>query len=221
MENSTSVERSFEREILDGDNIVEHLASRSYRELTAIHRLLGNTRFLVRALRQDPLPIRRVLDVGCGQGGVLQDVTQALGVEGIGVDLVPRAGNLAIVQADAINDPLPQVDVAYSTYVAHHLSDADLVQMIRNVGRFCRRFVLLDVVRNPVPLVLFRMFVAPFVSRITAADGQTSIRRAYAPRELRTLVASALAGTQATYRHSVAPFGLRQVIDISYGSEQQ
>src|SRR5262249_4658465 len=66
------MERSFKREILEGSGIPEEAVSLSYRELTIIHRLLGNTRYLIHALRSDSLPVRRVLDIGCGRGGVLQ-----------------------------------------------------------------------------------------------------------------------------------------------------
>jgi SAM-dependent methyltransferase len=217
-----AMERSFEPEILDGNSVPEELAARAYRELTAIHRVLGDTRYLVRALRRDPLPIRRVIDIGCGGGGILEQVTRALGVEGIGVDISPpETGSCRILEADAVRDRLPEADVAFSVHVAHHLSDVELVQMIQNVGRCCRRFILLDVVRGWVPLALFRTFVAPFVSPITAADGRTSIRRAYTPGELSAVAAHALAGTNARFRHFVAPLGVRQVVDISYTPEQK
>ena len=216
------MQRSFEPEILDGNEVPEELAARAYRELTTIHRLLGDTRCLVRALRRDPLPVRRALDIGCGRGGVLEEVTRALGVEGIGVDISPpETGSSRILEADAVRDLLPEADVAFSIHVAHHLSDVELVQMIQNVGRSCRRFILLDVVRGWVPLALFRTFVAPFVSPITAADGQTSIRRAYTPGELSAVVARALAGTNASFRHFIAHLGVRQVVDISYASKQK
>ena len=213
------MQRSFEREILDGNGVPEELVARAYRELTTIHRLLGNTRYLIGVLRRDPQPVRRVLDVGCGRGEILKVVTRALGVEGAGADLSPGdATSAEIVKADAVRDLLPRVDVAYSVFVAHHLSDVELIEMIRNVGRSCRRFILMDVVRARIPLVLFRTFVAPFVSPITAADGQTSIRRAYTPRELGALVERALAGTDAQFRHVVAACGLRQVVDITYAA---
>lgn len=214
------MQRSFNPEILDGNDVPEELVARAYRELTTIHRLLGDTRYLVQALRRDPLPARRVLDIGCGRGGVLAEVTKALGVEGIGIDISPpTTGSARILKADAVRDLLPEADVAFSIHVAHHLSSSDLIQMIRNVRRSCRRFIILDVVRSWVPLALFRTFIAPFVSPITAADGQTSIRRAHAPNELATLVVEALAGTDARFHHLVAPLALRQVIDISYPSK--
>ncbi len=211
------LDRSFEREVLDGDNVPEALIARAYAELTTIHRVLGNTRTLIRALRRDPLPVHRVLDIGCGRGEILDAVTRTLGIEGFGVDLAPGgAASKRIVKADAVHDLLPAADVAYSVFVAHHLSDNDLVEMIRNVGRSCRRFILMDVVRSQVPLTLFRMFVAPFVSPITAADGKASIRRAYTPGEMRNVLVRALAGTDGRFRQVVSPLSLRQVVDITY-----
>lgn len=217
----TVMERSFTPEILDGDNVPEEQAARVYREITAIHRLLGDTRCLVQALRRDPLPIRSILDIGCGQGGVLEHVTKTLAVPGIGVDIVTPLPSRSltsqpIIQANAVRDALPQADVAIATHLAHHLTDQELIQMIGNVGRSCRRFILLDLVRSPLPLALFRIFIAPFLSRIAASDGQTSVHRAYTPAELNAVVTTALSGSKAIFRHSVAPFSIRQVVDISY-----
>jgi hypothetical protein len=103
-------------------------------------------------------------------------------------------------------------------HLGHHLAGEDLVRLIRNVGRYCRRFILLDVVRHPLPLALFRLFLAPLVCEIGAQDGRRSIRRAYTAGELREIAATALAGSAATFRLSVAPLYIRQVLDISYGN---
>ncbi len=219
------MKRSFDPEILDGNDVPEESAARVYREITAIHRFLGDTRSIVQALRRDPMPIQRVLDVGCGYGGILDDVTGALGIAGIGVDITtPSPGRSStshpIVQADAVRDPLPRADVAFSLHTAHHLSDSELVQMIRNVGRSCRRFIVLDLVRARLPLALFKTFIVPFVSRIAGSDGQTSVRRAYTPAELNRLVAEALANTGASFRHRVSALSLRQIVDISYPSNK-
>ena len=51
-----------------------------------------------------------------------------------------------------------------------------------------------------------------------AEDGRRSIRRSYTPAEMRELTSEALAGSPATFEIQVAPFWLRQVIDIRYRS---
>jgi 2-polyprenyl-3-methyl-5-hydroxy-6-metoxy-1,4-benzoquinol methylase len=213
------MDRENETEILDAESLPDELAERAYRDLARIHWWLGDTQSVIRAIRADPTPVRRILDVGCGIGSVLENVCRKLGVEGLGVDLNPRPSittTAPIFQADAVRDSLPPVDVAFSMHLGHHLSEEELVNLIRNVGRSCRRFILLDLVRHPLPLALFRLFVAPFVCRIVVVDGQRSIRRSYTPAELRRIAASALAGSGSTFRQSVAPFYSRQVIDIFY-----
>jgi SAM-dependent methyltransferase len=206
-------------EILDRNGVPDELVALAYRDLARIHRWLGDTNSIVRAISQDPLPVRRVLDVGCATGLVLHEVQRRLGVDVVGVDINPHpciAAPVPILRADARRDPLPVADIAFSMHLGHHLRERDLANLIRNVGRFCRRFILLDLVRHPLPLALFRLFVAPLVCPIDAVDGQRSIRRSFTSVELRTITASALAGTGASFRLSVAPLHARQVMDISY-----
>jgi SAM-dependent methyltransferase len=213
--------RANELEILDETGIPDELVERAYRDLANIHRWLGDTRSIIRAIRRDPLPVRRVLDVGCATGLVLEHVGRALDLEVIGADINPHpsiAAPVPIVQADARRDPLPFADVAFSMHLGHHLSERDLIELIRNVGRFCRRYILLDLVRHPLPLRLFRLFLKPLVCPIDAEDGQRSIRRSYTPAELRTITAKAVGGSGATRHLSVAPLYIRQVMDISYAN---
>jgi SAM-dependent methyltransferase len=211
--------RSHDLEILEHRTVPESEVARVYRDLTRIHRWLGDTAAVVSAVRRDPLPVRRILDVGCGRGGVLKEMLAHLSADLVGVDLKPHVdadAPFTIVQADAVSDPLPSADVAFSMCLGHHLSEGDLVRLIRNVGRSCRRFILLDLVRHRLPLALFSLFVAPFVSPIAASDGQMSIRRAYTPFELTGIAREALAGSNARYLHSIAPLYMRQTLDIRY-----
>lgn len=211
------MQRSVEPEILDYGDVPEPDVARAHRELTRIHRWLGDTRSLVSAVRRDPLPVNRVLDVGCGRGGVLEELRRRLSMDVVGVDLRPASpAPNHIIQADAVVDLLPRADIAFSMFLAHHLSEGELVKLIRNVGRSCRRFILMDVVRHSLPLALFRLFVAPFVSAVTAADGRTSFRRAYTPVELAAIAQEAIAGTGARFQHSIAPLYVRQTIDVTY-----
>jgi SAM-dependent methyltransferase len=206
-------------EILEQGGVPEELIDRAYRDLATIHRWLGDTRFVVRAIRRNPLPVHQVLDIGSGTGLVTAEIERTLGVRVVGVDISPYpaiSAPVTIVQADARKDPLPCADVAFSLNVAHHLSAHDLIDVIRNVGRYCRRFIIVDLVRHRLPLALYRLFVAPFVCAIDAEDGQRSIRRSYSPDELREITSLALAGSGGAFEQSVSPFYIRQAIDITY-----
>jgi 2-polyprenyl-3-methyl-5-hydroxy-6-metoxy-1,4-benzoquinol methylase len=210
--------RSFEAEILDGCGVSEAARIRAYRELQRTHLWLGNTWAILRLLRSDTLPIRRVLDIGCGHGALLQRVRRQLGSEVVGFDLhaAPADVPVTILTGNAVTDPLPRADVAIAVCMAHHLSEDELIGLIRNVSGCCRRFILLDLVRHPMPLALFRTFVCPFLCTINAHDGALSLRRSYTPRELRSVVDRALEGSTGRVQHSVSPFYIRQVVDISW-----
>jgi len=211
--------RSLDPEIIDDPNLNEETLALVYKDLIRTHRFLGNTRALLTRLGRHPEPLRQVLDIGCGHGELLLEIRNKMAVETVGVELrVPSTfcSCIRIVQADAVCDPLPPSDVALAVCVVHHLSDDSVVKLIRNVGRSSKRFVILDLVRHPLPLLLFRCFVAPFIHWINAADGISSIRRSYTPRELESLVRQALDGSPGTYRHSVGWLYTRQIVDIRY-----
>ncbi len=215
--------RTDEAEVLDDPDLSESDVARAYRDMAVIHRFLGDVRFMIRAIASDPAPVRRLMDVGCGTGLVLERISRAIGAQAVGVDIRPRLDSLAsipVLELDACCDPLPEADVAFCMYLGHHLDPGGLVRLIRNVGLSCRRFILLDLVRHPLPLGLFRAFVAPLICRIDAQDGKRSIRRSYTPAEWREIAGDALAGSRASFRLSVAPLYTRQVIDISYGPRE-
>jgi SAM-dependent methyltransferase len=202
-------------ELLEDPSLPADVVAKAYRDLARTQRLLRNTAAVFRQLGKNP---GRVLDIGCGQGALLEEIRKKLGVEVVGFDLrpVPAGSSVPILTGDAAADPLPEADVAISVCLAHHLSEEDLVRMIRNVSRSCRRLILLDLVRHWMPLMLFRVFLSPFLHPINASDGMTSIKRSYTPAELRRMVDEAVGGTNASVAHTVAPFYIRQVIEISW-----
>lgn len=213
------LERSYTPEIIDNPNLPDDVMQAVHRDLTRTHRWLGNTGAIISALKSDPLPVRRVLDIGCGNGGLLIEIRKQLCAEVIGVELrapIPNLTTVPILQANAVHSPLPDSDVAVAVCVMHHLSDTDTIALIRNVGRHCRRFIILDLVRHRLPLTLFRLAVGPLVHPVNAHDGYCSIRRAYTPLEFGAMVKRALDGTRGRFRHSVAPLYMRQIADISY-----
>ena len=210
--------RSFEEEILDRQGLPPDMVERAHRALSRTHRMLGNHGAILQALRHDGQAVRRVLDIGCGHGGLMEAVRRQMGAEVVGVDLRPPVTrtDLRILKLDAVREALPPSDVAVSVCMVHHLRDEELIEMIGNVGRACRRFVILDLVRHPVPLVLFSALAPLCLPRVNVLDGRQSVRRAYAPEEFRALIAQALDGTGASFQHTVAPLWVRQIADIRY-----
>jgi SAM-dependent methyltransferase len=213
------MQRSYEEEILDRDGLSAELVAQAHRGLSLTHKLLGNHSAILRALRRDGAPARRVLDIGCGHGELLNKVRRQMGAEVLGVDLRPPergAADFPILRLDASREPLPRADVAVCVCLIHHLREEESVELIRNVGRYCRRFVILDLVRHPVPLRLFGVFSRMCLPRVNVLDGSQSIRRAHTTKEFRALIARAVAGTGASFRQWVAPFWIRQMADIRY-----
>src|SRR6266851_5507969 len=213
------LERCYASEIIDTPDLPAEVMRDVHRDLTRAHRWLGNTSAIISALKRNPLPVRRVLDIGCGDGALLLEIRRKLHADVVGVDLRPPSLKLTavpIVQANAVREALPNCDAAVAVCVAHHLTDPDCMEMIRNVGRYCRRFIILDLVRHRLPLTLFCLAVCPLIHPVNAADGRRSIRRAYTPLEMRAVVNRALEGTCARFRHSVAPLYMRQIVDITY-----
>ena len=213
-----TMQRSLEPEIMDAGDLPEAVRATCHRDLKRVNALLGHWEKITRLVCRGG-PVRRVLDIGCGDGALLDHLRRKLGVEVVGVELVaPQDAtyDVPIVIADATRDALPPADVAISVLTLHHMTEDGIVRMLRNTGQACRRLIVLDLVRHPLPLVLFSLFVAPLLHREAAADGRQSVRRAFTPEELAGLVTKALQGTGATWRHTVSPYRANQVIEIDY-----
>lgn len=211
--------RSLAPEIMDDPHLPDEFRARVLCQLGSLHRFLGNHRAVLEALRHDTRPIHRVLDIGCGNGELLDEIRRQMHVDVAGIELIPPGRNVfdvPIVRADATRERLPEADVAVCLLVIHHLSKDEIMALVRNAGRSLRRLIILDLVRHWLPLALFSVFLSPVLMRAVAADGRQSIRRAYTPPELRAIVEGALAGTGARIVHTVTRFRSRQMIDIMW-----
>jgi SAM-dependent methyltransferase len=211
--------RSLALEIMDDPQIPDEIRERFHHQLGFLHRFLGNHRAILDALRHDVRPIHRVLDIGCGNGELLDQIRRQMHVDVVGIELRPPGRNVfdvRIVKADATCERLPEADVAVCVTVIHHLTKDEIMALVCNAGRSLRRLIILDLVRHWLPLTLFSAFMSPLLMHAVAADGRQSIRRAYTPPELRAIVERALAGTGARIVHTITPFRSRQMIDIMW-----
>jgi SAM-dependent methyltransferase len=205
---------------MDSPDITGPILDKFHRDLARVHRLLGSFPTIERFLRADDQPLRRVLDIGCGGGALLEYLHRRMNIEVIGVDTKPgHSASVPVIQANAVIDNLPTADVAVSSLVSHHLTPEENITLIRNVSRSCRRFLILDLIRHPMPLALFSIFICPLIGKEAAVDGRQSVRRAFTPEEFAELARTALAGTRGTFSIDVPPLLSRQVVDIRYRTE--
>jgi hypothetical protein len=132
------------------------------------------------------------------------------GTSGCAVPGVP------VITANATRDPLPQADAAVAVMVLHHLTDDQVIALLRNLSRSVKRFVCVDPVRHWLPMVLFTTLLGPLLSRVAATDGRQSIRRSFRADDLRRLAESALAGEGAEISVWVTPLFTKLMMDIHF-----
>jgi SAM-dependent methyltransferase len=202
---------------MDSPDVKGPVLDKFHRDLNFVNKCLGTFPTIERFIRKDDTPVRRIIDIGCGGGALLEYLQRRLRVEVIGIDKKPpEAASVPIIAADAVTERLPEADIAVCSLTAHHLTPDEIIALIRNVSRSCRRFIIQDLIRHPLPLVLFTIFLCPMIGREAAVDGRQSIRRAYTPEEFAEMVRTAIAGTKATFTADVSPFLSRQIIDIRF-----
>jgi 2-polyprenyl-3-methyl-5-hydroxy-6-metoxy-1,4-benzoquinol methylase len=202
---------------MDSPDVKGPVLDKFHRDLNFVNKCLGTFPTIERYIRKDDTPVRRILDIGCGGGALLEYLHRRLGVEVIGIDKKPpETSNVPIIAADAVTERLPEADIAVCSLLAHHLTPEQNIALFRNVSRSSRRFIIQDLIRHPLPMVLFTIFLCPLIGREAAVDGRQSIRRAYTPEEFVEMVRAAIAGTAATFTTDVSPFLSRQIIDIRF-----
>ncbi len=208
--------RSLAPEIMDTPCASPSVTLAFHRDLNLIHRVMGNWRTLAERLSG----ATSAIDIGCGDGALLLYLRDHVGISSVtGVDLKPPScavPGIAMLQADATTDALPRADAAIAVMLLHHLTDAQVVALIRNVGRSCDRLICIDPVRHWLPLALYTVFLCPLLSRVGAIDGRQSIRRSFHREELQALVEQALAGTGAKFEIWQSPVYARLILDIRW-----
>jgi ubiquinone/menaquinone biosynthesis C-methylase UbiE len=213
-------------EILDSDACSPADVEATLQDLDRVNRWFGGVattqKMVERVAQISGVRHFSLLEVASGSGEVPETVRQRLARRGIALDvtLLDRAwshlpsrnragGNHAGrnhlsgshgVVADTLALPFGDgaFDLVSCNLFAHHLNTQQLAQFVREGLRVSRKSVLInDLIRHPMHLVLAFAGFPLMRSRVAWLDGLTSVRRAYVPDEIRSLLASAFSQAAA------------------------
>jgi ubiquinone/menaquinone biosynthesis C-methylase UbiE len=195
-------------ELLDSDAATPAEVQQTLADLRRINRWFGGISTTRRMLEQVVARLGKrssdrgaltLLDVGAGSGDVsLTAARQIRPPAQIRVTLMdrmpahlPRNGT-GTVAGDALALPFldSSFDLVTCSLLIHHLEREQIVQFVNQALRVARVAVLLNDLRRE-PLHLALMYAGyPLFARLTLHDGIASVRRAYTPQELKSVLGS-------------------------------
>jgi ubiquinone/menaquinone biosynthesis C-methylase UbiE len=155
-----------------------------------------------------------VLDVATGGGDIPRWLARRrLAVALIAGDLHPKMLELArkwsaglpigFIRCDARRLPFRDrsVDLVLCSLMLHHLTEADAVQALRELGRVARRrLVVNDLRRSRIAYVLIWLITRFSRNPLTRYDSPVSVERAFTPAELESLARAAGLDRQGRFR---------------------
>lgn len=201
-------QRSLELEHLDKGDYTAEEYEVCLVELRRVNRWLGDARALRKSLLSEiekrDLRNFSVVDVGAGSGELLRVIAKWARSNGrkstlVGVELNHRSAaatleqstdfpEITAVRGDAFRLPFVnnQFDYAICSLFTHHFRNADVIAILRELGRVAaRRIFVIDLHRHPVAYHFYTT-VGRLVlhNRLIREDGALSILRSFTTGEL-------------------------------------
>ncbi len=209
-------------ELLDTDAGTADEVAASLSDLRRINRWFGGVatteNMVERVAHETKQSSLSLLEVAGGSGYVPETAGQRLQQHGLHLqvtvlDRVPSHLSNAhrAVVGDALALPFrdSSFDLLSCNLFAHHLSPPELVQFVDEALRVCRIAVLInDLVRHPLHMSLVYAGMPLYRSRLTRHDAPASVRQAYTPEEMKTLLAQSRAARVEIHRHYLFRMGV-------------
>jgi len=213
---------------MDQSDVDPALLEKSLVYIRRINRVLGYTRatlvHLNRFARTWNGKKITILDVATGSGDIPMAVARWANRHGfdlriIAIDLHPRiaraavrqtAGEIHVVQANALQLPLADASVDYSmcNMFIHHLDEESIVQCLQEMGRVSRRGVIIaDLLRSRRARWWIRIF-SLFANPMIRHDAVASVEQALTGDEIMNQAHQAGLGFVRLHRHFAHRFVL-------------
>jgi SAM-dependent methyltransferase len=185
--------RSLEPELLDVETPPPEERERIAGYLAFVNRWLGGTAAVARHLRDVKEPVT-VLDVAAGAADIPRDLARRYPhLKCIAFDLsewmLALASGVPRIRGDVRWFPFRDrsVDYVITTHFFHHLTDDQIVAVLREFDRVARRGIVVnDLVRNRRALCWITLLTLG-ANRYVKYDGPQSVRKAFTVPEMEAL----------------------------------
>ena len=204
--------RSYEKELMDGDNIPFSAMQQTLKELNSVNTWLGGhaiTLKAVKELRNETVPFT-ICEIGCGGGDNLQAIYKKysadnIPVQFIGIDINEQC--IAYAQQQYPHLPCKWIcsdyalvdfgqdkpAIIFSSLFCHHFTDEQLVFMLRWLQKNSRKgFFINDLHRHWLAFYLIK-YITKFFSRsyLVKNDASLSVARSFRKNEWERLLQQA------------------------------
>jgi len=197
-------ERSYQKELLDRDDLPFEAIRQNMEELNIINTKLGGHAITLKGLItilkkkhfQNPI---HILEIGCGGGDNLRVFKTWAAKKNIPVQLTGVDINEACIQfakAQTANADINficsdyktvslQQDVVFSSLFCHHFTDAELVEMLQWMRRYSNLgFFINDLHRHPLAFYSIKILTRLFSkSYLVKNDAPLSVQRGFVKQE--------------------------------------
>jgi len=204
--------RSYQPELLDGDQIPFSDILQNMQELNFINTWLGGHSITISGFKQFPLPGKpiTICEIGCGGGDNLNAIAAYCNKKGIeykliGIDLNPFCIQTARQQTDPsipaqwfVSDYkdvlfVEKPDILFSSLFCHHFKDDELVLQLQWMQHNSKLgFFINDLQRNSIAYYAIKLLTGIFSkSYLVKHDAPLSVARAFIGNEWKVLLSAA------------------------------
>ena len=199
--------RSYQKELLDADNIPFEDIKQTMKELNSINSLLGGHKITIEGVKKtiDKSASVAVCEIGCGGGDNLKAISTYLTAKKIagtytGIDLKKECTDFAQQQYPELNAAWitsdyskvvfeSKPDIIFSSLFCHHFTDEQMTEMLTWLNKNSSKgFFINDLQRSSVAYYLIKWLTAAFSkSYLVKNDACISVSRGFRKKEWKLL----------------------------------
>ncbi len=201
-------QRSYKKELLDGDSIPDDDLFQNLSELNTINTLLGGYKITFAALKKvlDKNKSFTIVDIGSGGGDTLKQINNwnkkyHYNLNLVGIDLkqtcieYAQTNNPATTIKFICDDykkcyaHIPKTDILHASLFCHHLTDKEIIELIQFAQKSRSTLIINDLERNRFAYYAIKFLTKLFSkSYLVKHDAPLSVARGFKKKEWLELI---------------------------------